>query len=97
MRYLPSLWAKAMQMVVQPSLTDALSTFTARLDGLRVDQSPDDLSNALRAAFKQRELYHLYVFTLAGDPGRAKALLRGSCPRSVFPPCTTFSYPISWA
>jgi hypothetical protein len=74
-RYLPSLWAKAMQTVVQPSLTGVLSTFTAQLDALHVDQSPDDLSNALRAAFEQRQLYHLYVFTLAGDLGRAKALL----------------------
>jgi hypothetical protein len=64
-----------MPTVVQPSLADALSIYTAQLDGLHENQSPDDLSNALRAAFRQREQYHLYLFTLAENTGRVKALL----------------------
>jgi hypothetical protein len=36
---------------------------------------PNDLSNALWAAFKQRELYNLYISSLAGDTERAKGLL----------------------
>ena len=56
-------------------MSDASVTFAARLDALRTDQNPEDLSNALRAAFKERELYNLYVFSLVGDTGRAQALL----------------------
>ena len=56
-------------------MSDASATFAARLDALRTDQNPEDLSNALRAAFKERELYNLYVFSLVGDTGRAQALL----------------------
>ena len=56
-------------------MSDASAAFAARLDALRTDQNPEDLSNALRAAFKQRELYNLYVFSLVGDTGRAQALL----------------------
>ena len=59
----------------QPSLIDDLTAFTTRLDGLHVDQNPDDLSDALRTAFKQRELYDSYVSSLVGDIGRAMALL----------------------
>ena len=58
-----------------PLLSNALATFTTRLDALRTDQNPEDLSNALRAAFKKRELCSLYVFSLVGDTGRAQALL----------------------
>ena len=54
---------------------DDLTAFTARLDGLRPDQHPDDLSNALRAAFKQRELYDVYASSLVNDTNRAKAFL----------------------
>ena len=64
-----------MSMETGPLLSDTLATFTARLDALRTDQNPQDLSNALLAAFKQRELYNLYVFSLVGDTGRAQALL----------------------
>ena len=60
---------------IHPSLIDPLTAFTARLDGLREDQSPDDLSDALRTAFKQRELYKLYVCSLVGDKKRAMRLL----------------------
>ena len=56
-------------------MSDASAAFAARLDALRTDQNPQDLSNALLAAFKQRELYNLYVFSLVGDTGRAQALL----------------------
>ena len=56
-------------------LSDASATFAARLDALCTDQNPEDLSNALRAAFKERELYNLYVFSSVGDTGRAQALL----------------------
>lgn len=54
---------------------DDLAAFTNRLDGLRVDQNPDDLSNALLAAFEEPELYNSYIHSLAGDTGRTKALL----------------------
>ena len=59
----------------QPSLIDESTAFTARLDGLRVDQSPDILSDALRAAFEQRELYNSYVSSSVGDTERAMGLL----------------------
>ena len=54
---------------------DDFTIFTARLDGLRTDQDPDDLSNALRAAFKEPELYDWYISSLEEDTERAKALL----------------------
>ena len=60
---------------MQPSLVDGLAAFTARFDGLHEDQNPDELSHALQDAFKQRVLYNLYVFALAGDTERTKALL----------------------
>jgi len=40
-----------------------------------VDQDSCDLADALRAAFKQRQLYDLYLSSLVGDTTRAKALL----------------------
>ena len=52
-----------------------LTAFTARLDGLRADQNPDDLSNSLRAAFEDRELYNLCLSFLVADEKRAKILL----------------------
>ena len=52
-----------------------LTAFTARLDGLRMDQNPDDLSNALRAAFEQHELYDSYILSLIEVPERAMVLL----------------------
>ena len=64
-----------MSMGGQPLSIDDLTAFTARLDGLRPDQHPDDLSNALRAAFKQRELYDVYASSLVKDMDRAKAFL----------------------
>ena len=69
------LRAKEMSTGARPSSIDELNTFTARLDGLRVDQDPDDLSNALRAAFEKPELYDLYISSLVGDTERAKTLL----------------------
>ena len=59
----------------QPSSINDLATFTIRLDGLRANQNPDDLSNALRAAFKERELYNMYISSLIRDPERARVLL----------------------
>ena len=59
----------------QPSPISDLTTFTIQLDGLRPDQSPSDLSDALRAAFKRRELYDAYVSSLVGDTDRVRALL----------------------
>ena len=59
----------------QPSPISDLTTFTTQLDGLCPDQSPNDLSDALRAAFKQRELYDAYVSSLVGDVERIKMLL----------------------
>ena len=73
--YPPPLRAKVMSTGGQPSLIDDLTAFTARLDGLHPDQHPDDLSNALRAAFKQRELYDVYASSLVKDTERAKAFL----------------------
>ena len=66
---------KGMSTGTQPSLINDLTAFTARLDGLRVDQDPDELSNALRAAFEEVELYNLYTSSLLLDTERMKALL----------------------
>lgn len=63
-----------------------LNALTARLDGLRTGQNPEDLSNTLRTALEERELYNLYTSFLAADEKRAKALLEvfdKVCPRSV--------------
>ena len=60
---------------VQPSPVDDLVTFTAQLDRLRADQDPDDLSDALHAAFKQHKLYEEYFSSLVTDAERAKELL----------------------
>ena len=57
-----------------PSIEDLIA-FTARLDELRADQHPDDLSDALRTAFKERQLYEAYFFFLSGGAKRAKLLL----------------------
>ena len=73
--YSHSLRSKAMSTEVRPSLVDGLTAFTTRLDGLRADQNPDDLSDVLRAAFKQRRLYDAYISSLIGDPERARTLL----------------------
>lgn len=69
------LRAKAMSTEARTSLIDDLAAFTARLDGLRPDQHPDDLSSNLRVAFQQRELYDTHTSFLAKDVQRAKALL----------------------
>jgi len=60
---------------VRPSLIGDPTAFTAQLDGLRVSQDPCDLADALRAAFKQRQLYDLYLSPLVGDTTREKVLL----------------------
>lgn len=57
-----------------PSIED-LIVFIARLDPLRTEQYPDDLSNGLRAAFKERELYDAYFSFLVRGAERVKALL----------------------
>ena len=75
---------------IQPSLSDDLTAFTARLDDLRADQNPDDLSNALRAAFKERELYHQYMSSVVGDTMRVKALLE------VFDKVRFVTHTVSW-
>ena len=59
----------------QPSSINDLDAFTAQLDELRVDQDPGDLSNALRAAFKEPELYDRYISSLVWDTERTKVLL----------------------
>ena len=55
--------------------TGPLATLTARLDGLRVDQSPDDLSEALRSAITEHVLYETYLSFLVVDKVRTTALL----------------------
>ena len=62
----------------------------ALLDGLSADQDPDDLSNALRAAFKEREQYDVYVSSVLTDTERAKALLE------VFDKVRSATYIVSW-
>ena len=76
-----------MSIGVQPSLVGDLAAFTARLDGLRIDQNPDDLSVALRAAFEERDLYDIYVSSL--DTDRVKELLE------VFDKVYSMAYTIS--
>ena len=56
------------------SLISPLVTLTTRLDGLCVDQDPDDLSEALRSAFTEPLLYDIYLSFLVADEARAKAL-----------------------
>ena len=73
--YPPSSRAEAMSTEAQPPSTDDITTFTARLDALRADQDPDDLSNALHTAFKDRALYDEYASSLVVDTGRAQVLL----------------------
>ena len=57
------------------SLIGALIALTASLDGLCTDQDPEELSNTLRIAFKEPELYNMYISLLVVDEERAKALL----------------------
>ena len=57
------------------SSSDNFAAFAARLCGLSADRNPDDLSNALRAAIKERELYDAYVSSLVGDKEMTMALL----------------------
>jgi hypothetical protein len=59
----------------RPSLIGDLTALSARLDRLCTDQNPEGLSDILRAAFKERELYNLYISFLEVDEKRAKALL----------------------
>ena len=59
----------------QPLLIDDLAAFTACLDELHVEQNPNDLSNALRAAFREPELYDRYISSLVQDMERTRALL----------------------
>ena len=57
-----------------PSIDDLIA-FAARLDALRADQDPEDLSDALRTALKERQLYDVYFSFLLGGMERAKVLL----------------------
>ena len=58
-----------------PSLIASITAFTAQLDGLCADQDPEDLSSTLKNAFKERELYNLYISFLETDEKRGQALL----------------------
>ena len=60
---------------VQPSSADDLAAFAAQLDGLRSDQNPENLSNALRVSFRRCELYNVYSSSLVEDAERARALM----------------------
>ena len=71
----PSSPTKVMFPGMQPSLVDGLAAFTTRLDRLRADQNPDELSHTLQDGFKQRVLYNLYIFSLAGNTEQTKTLL----------------------
>ena len=71
----PPSQTKAMETGQGPSLIASLTALAAQLDGLRADQSPEDLSAALKIAFERRDLYKLYVSFLAQDEKRARALL----------------------
>ena len=86
----PPSQTKAMETGPRPSLIAPLIALTAQLDGLRADQSPEDLSAALKIAFEKRDLYELYVSSLVEDEKRTRALLEvfdkvrsGSMCRSV--------------
>ena len=57
------------------SLIGCLPALTARLDDLRADQDPADLSKALISAFTEREGYKMHLAFLAEDETRSKALL----------------------
>jgi len=57
------------------SLINDVPTITAQLDGLCADQNPNDLCEALGAAFAERELYNRYRTSLVEDVERAEALL----------------------
>lgn len=57
------------------SLIGGLPSLTTRLDGLRADQDPADLSKALISAFTEREAYKAHLAFLAEDETRSKALL----------------------
>ena len=77
---------KAMTTRTRPSLVGKITALTARLDGLSTDQNPEDLSSTLRTAFKERELYNLYIYFLAVNERRTKALLEvfdKVCPGNV--------------
>jgi len=64
-----------MQTRALPSLIGDRDALAIQLDGLSADQSPEDLSRILGAAFAERELYDLYLSSLVGNEKRAKALL----------------------
>ena len=73
--YSHTLWSKSMSTEVQHSPIDDLTAFATQLGELRADQNPDDLSNALRAAFEQRGLYDAYISSLIRDSERVRVLL----------------------
>ena len=57
------------------SLIDNLAILTTRLDSLSADQDPGDLSNTLRSAFTEPELYDTYLSSVVEDEARVKVLL----------------------
>ena len=59
----------------KPSLIGGLTALAASLGGLCTDQNPEDLSSTLRIAFKEPELYKMYISFLVVDGERVKALL----------------------
>lgn len=72
-----SLLARAESMSTggESPLIGDITTLTTRLDGLSADQNPEILSSTLKIAFTERELYKRYIYSLAEDTERAKALL----------------------
>ena len=57
------------------SSINGLAILTAKLDSLSVDQDPDDLSNILRSAFTDCELYNTYLSSVVEDEARVKVLV----------------------
>ena len=57
------------------SSIDGLAILTAKLDSLNVDQDADDLSDVLRSAFTECELYNTYLSSVVEDEAKVKVLL----------------------
>ena len=61
-RTIHSVQAKVMSAGAQPSSISDLATFTIRLDGLRENQNPDDLSNPLCGMHSRNASYTTCTF-----------------------------------
>lgn len=59
----------------EPSPVSDIAALTTKLDSLRAGQDAEALSKALRSAITERELYKMYLSSLAEDEARAKVLL----------------------